>query len=148
MREILFRGKRTDNGEWMEGYYAVIGERKVIIALPEMYYDDDGKEYYGNEIKDVDPETVYQYTGLTDNNDMKIFEGDIVKAVYDDYVGIVKFGNYDNGYGYYVEWISGRARYCRQDLFYWVNNDENFEIVGNIYDNPEIMEEESVTYEL
>lgn len=148
MREILFRGRGIDNGKWLEGYYAVIGKRQVIIAQPEMYYDEEGKECCGNEIKDVKPETVCQYTGLTDENGIKIFEGDIVKAVYDDYVGVVKVGNHDSGYGYYVEWISGRARYCRQDLFYWVNNDENFEIVGNIFDNPEILEEGRVTYEL
>lgn len=82
-REILFRGKRADNGKWVEGYYAVIGKRNAMIALPEMYYTEDAEERYGNEIHDIVPETVCQYTGLTDKSGKKIFEGDIVETVYD-----------------------------------------------------------------
>lgn len=139
MREILFRGKRIDNGKWMEGYYAIIGKRKVIIALPGMYYDDNGKECYGNEIKDIVPETVSQYTGLNDENGMKIFEDDIVQC--NGYTGIVKFGkNREKEYGYYIEWTSWNARYFRNDLIYWLNETEN-EVIGNVFDNPELLEE-------
>ena len=79
MREILFRGKRTDNGEWVYGYYTkaryyLNGKEMHIIFAP------DGEAFPRCEFagcEDVIPETVGQYTGLTDNNGRKIFEGGI-----------------------------------------------------------------------
>ena len=88
MREILFRGKRTESGEWVEGY---LNKRPSAIQYGSQYSpwfidrppndpDDNG------EICRVDEKTVGQFTGLTDKNGNKIFEGDIVKEEYEVFV--------------------------------------------------------------
>jgi len=142
MREILFRGKRLDNGEWMEGYYAIIGKRNVIIKNEqENFYsvDENLKKSQGNEIVKVNPETVCQYTGLTDKNGNKIWEGDIVKEVFGLYKAVIRFGEFENqilkNIGFNLDW-SSRVGY-RQDLPYWT---DKVEVIGNIFDNPERME--------
>lgn len=70
MREILFRGKRIDNGEWVEGFYVYRPDGKHLIYWKPF---DDAKQ---NTYHIVTPETVGQFTGLTDKNGVKIFEGD------------------------------------------------------------------------
>lgn len=124
MREILFRGKRVDNGEWVQGYpcrYGWTGKEKDYI-IP-----DYASALYTAEI---DPETVGQYTGLTDVNGNKIFEGDIVSS------GTI------NPYT-----ISFNQTLCcfylkRCDLecggFFTAGDAKCIEVIGNIYDNPEL----------
>lgn len=124
MREILFRGKRTDNGEWVHGYicrYGWIGKEKDYI-IP-----DYASALYTAEI---DPETVGQYTGLTDMNGRKIFEGDTV------------WNSYDEDYGK-VEWDNDMAKFIITFPTFTVDfanvYGEELEIVGNVYDNPELL---------
>lgn len=74
MREILFRGKRTDNGEWVHGQYAYLLNARTEDGEPIKHMIVDGTPFG----QTVDPSTVGQYTGLTDKNGKKIFEGDIV----------------------------------------------------------------------
>ena len=123
MREILFRGKRVDNGEWIEGYYTNIGKEwhyiltgKLIIGLTGM----------GFEREEVIPETVGQYTGLTDKNGKKIFEGDIVK--------------YENKI-YEIKYLEKYARFApsNEHSIFMVCAFNHLEVVGNIHDNPGLM---------
>ena len=121
MREILFRGKRLDNGEWIEGFYyanpalerRLYGERHWIIS------DENGLSY------EVDPSTVGQYTGLVDKNGKRIFEGDIVRGphISDDLMTEpVEFSAV-------CGWMP--FDYLREDLC---------EVIGNIHDNLGLLE--------
>nr|DAQ16206.1 MAG TPA: YopX protein [Caudoviricetes sp.] len=135
-REILFRGKHIHamdsnehlNGTWVHGY---LSDKNYI-------YDKSLEcEFL------VDENTICQYTGLTDKNGKKIFEGDIVRSVSDIY-GKVKFGLYtsafsfsDKNQGFYIEFPEESL--YRKELGYWENK---VIVIGNIYDNPELLEEE------
>ena len=130
MREILFRGKRMDNGDWVYGYYVHIGpvscQRAYII--PEY-----ASSLYVNE---VDPSTVGQYTGLKDKNGKRIFDGDIAKVLQgkDKDIAYVGFEN-----GAFMLYPKTGNIYERTLWEYWYN-DWDVEVVGNITDNPELLE--------
>ena len=128
MREILFRGKRTDNGEWVEGYYYKAKYCRTDDELCDYITVPHPKEY--NEPSShyiVNPETVGQYTGLKDKNDTKIFEGDIVKRAWHDKMCIYQIV-YDNGLASFI----GQAGIKFTTFDY---DSTEFEVIGNIYDN-------------
>lgn len=141
MREILFRGKRIDNGEWVYGYYARKGADKesfrhyicVSTFIPD-YQSNYTYPFYLYDYE-VDPITVGQYTGLTANG-KKIFEGDIVEF----YTSLKKY--YAKVYykkGMWSLYIKGfNDRYM---LSVVVENDYSVKVVGNIHDNPELLED-------
>lgn len=125
MREILFRGK-TSNGEWEYGVPVFSGLNNELAFMKQMHsYDHQ-----------VIPETVGQYTGLTDKNGTKIFEGDIVTNSY--YLEKDKTKNSIIEYG---KWNCS----CCNGVFGWVSNgfvdfrDEDVIVIGNIHDNPELL---------
>ena len=126
MREILFRGKRTGNGEWVCGWYAplVCNDKTVIPYIR----NENGTD------KEVVPETVGQYTGLTDKNGKKIFEGDILDC--GDRVVFVKWHSYCG------TWDSMFIKYSGERYSNGITPAEwkyRAVIIGNIHDNPELL---------
>ena len=124
MREILFRGKRIDNGEWVEGYFVNLWlmhyqKHQTIIT------DNNAVSY------NVAPSTVGQYTGLTDKNGKKIFEGDIMAftAYGFDYVGTVEFA--DGSFSIMCEHASP---FLDQAV-----SKHGAHIIGNVHDNPQLL---------
>lgn len=143
MREILFRGKHSkkyDDGEsW-------------IYGVPYFDADNDCIMATSTYCCVVSPETVGEYTGLSDKNGKKIFTGDIVKHHFGEEKGVIKLGEYRQPFnddihtkhiGFYVDWISGKQKdLLRKDLGYWagINNKYDYKIfIGNIHDNPELL---------
>lgn len=140
MREILFRGKRKDNGEWVKGYYYESRASGCFILTPKIktrkkdgIIIEDAFDVY-----EVIPETVGQYTGLQDKNGNRLFEGDI---------SIIHSPNIGDDEGYFViVWDDESARFvlrgetleCDFDYLY----STNVEVIGNIHDNPELLEVE------
>lgn len=131
MREFLFRGKRVDNGEWVEGD-KIIEPYGVVI------------QYYKNNQRTkatVIPETVGQYIDLTDKNGTKIFEGDIVDV--DGKNGLVRYGDFIPKLytqsvfrsspikGFYVETIDGEQLVIPSKV--------RTNVIGNIFDNPDLV---------
>ena len=130
MREILFRGKRFDNGEWIEGNYRAVRNSHFL------YIERIDKP---TDCYRIDPETVGQYTGLTDKNGKSIFEGDICLGVWKtrfevywdkERTAFMAREKHDVPYGkdidYYASYSDGKI---------------GAEVIGNIYDNPELLNE-------
>lgn len=129
MRDIEFRGKQTDNGEWAYGYvycYGWTGEEETCIV------PNYASAPYSIE---VDPETVGQYTGLKDKNGTKIFEGDVVKRFLLGKMYIFQIG-YDNGLASFIGQAGIKFTTFDYDSAEFASAE--FEVVGNIYDNPEL----------
>ena len=134
MREKLFRGKRIDNGEWVYGFYFC------------MYHDDDRKHLHhfiiplnvsipkdrpiGEIQVEVDPDSIGEYTGEHDKNGKEIFEGDILTNKYAQHNAICVFKKSAFGAQFPDEFFT-LARLCGC----------HFEKVGNLHDNPELLED-------
>lgn len=163
-REILFRGKRVDNGEWIYGYYFYDNQNeKGYITFGNNTYKiklfGEGYNNYQVTAFEVIPETVGRYTGLTDKNGTKIFEGDILECNNNpkDLVKVV-FGEFDvievdtlhvidTVIGWHYEVVPTDAL-SRCEPFntsmpltdFYIQYLCNMQIIGNIYDNPELLE--------
>lgn len=124
MREILFRGKRTANGKWVVGY---VFKQRNPANIEESYIRVHETDF------NVIPETVGQFTGLTDRNGKKIFEGDIVKYSVNT-VGIINYATAC----FCVDDIKFRNNPAMDIVFEAFPN--GIEVIGNIYDNPELLE--------
>lgn len=141
MREILFRGKREDTGEWVEGYYVL---KAILLGTIEEEVYPTIQTFNGRSYG-VIPGTVRQYTGLKDKDGKKIFEGDIVRFRHGgefDEKGIY-FRNYE------VEFINTFVTYGLRLRNKGVHfpfkqataTTHDAVVIGNSYDNPELLEE-------
>lgn len=136
MREILFRGKGTIDGEWKYGYYA--GEVCKTPFSPTTKQDNI-IQLGSNLWCEVVPDTVGQFTGLTDKNGTKIFEGDFVRISEDYYDGLHCSGNevyYSDG-AFCVEYET--SEYDVTSVGFLISEGVEVEVIGNIYDNPELI---------
>lgn len=138
MREILFRGRRLDNGEWIQGYYEL---NAYLLGTIEEEIFPTIKEFHGSTHR-VDPETVGQYVGWTDCKGQKIFEGDIVQITLPIGGGrqIVQVSKvyFDNGC-FCVNWGGDFRPRPRTSIDSFVPA-TIFEIIGNIHTSPELLE--------
>jgi uncharacterized phage protein (TIGR01671 family) len=143
MREILFRGKKKD-GEWVEGDLLHWNKFYCIVEWDAKVEDINVANMR------VIPETVGQYTGLNDKNGKKIFEGDILKLWQekinkeDEVLRVrVEFGNPNHLYNWGFQIVPiGKFRY-NKDILCWVETEDDIafcEVIGNIHDNPELLE--------
>ena len=153
MREILFRGKRLDNGEWAEGYLYE-HEPALVGIVSENDVPEPSKWFIARtgfadwnmprpvEFLEIDPSTVGQYTGLNDKNGKRIWEGDVVSQIWYDYeeprdtsFGEVVYCEYDCSFSVMDDEKDEIVPLCSCAAYVW-----EVEVIGNITDDPELLE--------
>lgn len=125
MREILFRGKQKYNGEWIISGNVFFGEKRKYMYFHNPDNDPVERAFVCRE---VIPESIGQYTGLTDKNGKKIFEGDILNCITSDFDGSDKY--------VYNFKITNIIDYEQMGFLDFCNE---VEIIGNIHDNPKLL---------
>ena len=138
MREILFKAKRIDNGEWVEGYY--LRDQYHRSWKDIIFYRKDS-DWFTIYTDIIDPETICQFTGLCDRYGNKIWENDIVtcQTKYGGDIGKVVFHN-----GKFCVLWNSTYHYPRNgkcENYYDINTKNS--VKGNVFDNPELLQEES-----
>ena len=144
MREIIFRGKRFDNGEWATGFLLPFPDD---VAL--MYERDlDDKEVVGTTSVDVDQKTVGEYTGILDKDGNRIFEGDIVECVsWNEYFSDPTTGKVMEPFRRKMEvvFMAGGFKLvehlpqpCKDNVWNMIVEGD-LTVIGNIHDNPELL---------
>ena len=135
----LFKGKRIDNGEWITGYLLVKKKDFYICEKPYECMDEysslNGQSYGFGGFKFVDPSTICQCTGLKDKNGKLIWENEIIKCKFGIAVAVWDKSEWR------IKWVKDNI--WRKDLHYWVVEDnQRTEVIGNKFDNPELLESE------
>jgi hypothetical protein len=135
MREILFKAKRIDNGEWVQG--AVLFHDTDATTIFNQHMGDGSLQGF-----EVNPSTICQCTGLKDKNGNKIWENDIVNhngeyapVKFGRYCSSFDYGNYN--FGFYVDFPE--ETFYRKELGYWCRK---VETAGNVFDDPKLLQEE------
>ena len=135
MREILFRGKRFDNGKWVCGDLRQYSKKHIGIYSFELQ----------QIVRGIDPSTVGQYTGLKDKNGKRIFEGDIILIPFEEDRSPYEENStyYERGeiyfdterFGWYVKFHE-----YNDEISLWEYDNTDIAVIGNIHDNPELKE--------
>lgn len=150
MRDIIFRGKRTDNGEWVEGYYSHLSDgKKQSDRIYTGYAETDCGDFFPDWYE-VDPGTVCEWTGLTDKNGVKIWENDVVKTHYanakkTDFIEQVVFrkgkfcaeGHMPGGGRTWMLLWDGTP-HLKTDVSVYM---DEIEVIGNVFDNPDLIDD-------
>ena len=150
MREILFRGKRLDNGEWIKGYYAEVDpldirsrKRKNIHVILPVPTTCKWSNKYFYSVLEILPETLGQYTGVKDANGTMIFEGDIIQVTH--FTRTKKYlVNFSLDRGGWFPFANGDGCGCCEEDTEAPSGDGiafDAEVIGNIHDNPELLGE-------
>lgn len=134
MEEILFKGKRKDTDEWIEGYFLQLYRSERVFIIPKRFVQRGILRMSGETPPkiipiEVIPETVSQFTGLTDKYKKKIFKGDLIAKGFEIYEvrwnpERVRWGIYSNNFE-----VAGFTKF----------SESYFEVIGNIYDNKELL---------
>ena len=136
MREILFKAKRKDNGEWVEGYYLNVAKINHFICTGKIKLNGAVKGILAPEMYAIDPDTLCQFTGFTDKNGKKIWENDIVDTFEESSKeflrNVVKFED-----GCFKVF---KKHYLSMHMDSYEKTD--LKVVGNIFDNPDLLEME------
>lgn len=145
-REILFKAKRKDNGEWVEGYY-IYHIKRTICPLGDSVKPEDEQHVIMQDgfsdwnmprntvVYEIDPDTLCQYTGLTDKNGKKIWENDIVE---ERHRGVITMRYHVLWDFKETSWMFETKSSARYGIY--AINQRKFEVVGNIFDNPDLLE--------
>ena len=142
MYKYLFKGKRKDNGEWIEGFLLKECNHSTCSWNLAIEYKTERSGIFAYEVAEVIPETVGQFTGLTDKNGKNIFEGNICRFREWSKGDMCWIGKVHYEHQQFV--ISGnKNKECANPFTLAMSRftSENIEIIGDIYDNPELLEE-------
>ena len=134
MREILFKAKRLDNGEWVKGSLISTEDNSgfILQSKTKAFIPKGANTFCSTECYEIDPTTLCQYTGLTDKNGKRIWENDIVEHEISSVLGAVEWYAED-----YVGWWVNDEYLGKQQF-----TDEMWDecvVIGNIFDNPELL---------